>query len=267
MDVVILSVLSGGWFLFPGIVRQLDELCLKRNSKNTVAPITAMDTHWPNISSVGQHRGRLRSGNSEVVVVVTLFPIKTHTYTHIYIYIYTHIYIYIYIYNIFTIVDTQNYRMRCVSGRQKKCYQQFCRAIARPGPEEMTHWYSNGCFKESIVSKGFNIIWSLILLWIISGYMSFHEMYVNDILPSYGIRSLRISFHNFATLILAALSPRIILVYLVLFDVIHCGYAFSGNISQIFLGVYLFVHRLQVTICHICINHLSLRYSSAYAIY
>ena len=99
MDVVILSVLSGGWFLFPGIVRQLDESYLKRNSKNTVAPITAMDTHWPNISSVGQHRGRLRSGNSEVVVVVTLFPIKyvKHTHTHTYIYIHTHIYLYIYI--------------------------------------------------------------------------------------------------------------------------------------------------------------------------
>ena len=107
-----------------------------------------------------------------VVVVVTLFPTKMHENTHMY--------------DTFTVVSTQNVRMYFVSGCQKKlrlielavatCYLQFCRATARPGLEEMTHWHPGGRFKESFSSNGFHNIYSIILSRIISRYVSFHQM-------------------------------------------------------------------------------------------
>ena len=107
-----------------------------------------------------------------VVVVVTLFPAKIHENTHMY--------------NTFTVVSTQNVRMYFVSGCQKKlrlielaaatCYLQFCRATARPGPEEMTHWHPGGRFKESFSFNGFHNIYSIILSRIISRYVPFHQM-------------------------------------------------------------------------------------------
>ena len=75
----------------------------------------------------------------------------------------------------------------------------------------------------------------------------------NDILHLYRIRSLCISFHSFAPLILTALSPRLSMAGGLSspFDVRHSGHEFYGNISQIFLDIYLFVHRLQMAIsCH-----------------
>ena len=100
-----------------------------------------------------------------IVVVVTLFLTK-YMKTHICI---THL-----------VVNTPYVHMYCVSSCYKKprlvelaavaCYWQFCRATARPGPEEMAHWHSGGRFKESY------IICSIILLWIISGYVPFHLM-------------------------------------------------------------------------------------------
>ena len=78
------------------------------------------------------------------VVVVTLFPTKIHENTDMY--------------NTLTVVSPQNVRMYFVSGCQKKlrlielaaatCYLQFCRATARTGPEEMTHWHPGGRFKR-----------------------------------------------------------------------------------------------------------------------
>ena len=107
-----------------------------------------------------------------VVVVVTLFPTKIHENIHMY--------------NTFTVVSPQNVRMYFVSGCQKKprlielaaatCYLQFCRATARPGPEEMTHWHPGGRFKESFSSNGFHYIYSIILSRIISRYVPFHQM-------------------------------------------------------------------------------------------
>ena len=107
-----------------------------------------------------------------VVVVVTLFPTKIHENAHMY--------------NTFTVVSPQNVRMYFVSGCQKKlrlielaaatCYLQFCRATARPGPEEMTHWHPGGRFKESFSSNGFHNIYSIILSRIISRYVPFHQM-------------------------------------------------------------------------------------------
>ena len=77
-------------------------------------------------------------------------------------------------------------RMYFVSGCQKKlrlielaaatCYLQFCRATARTGPEEMTHWHPGGRFKESFSSNGFHNIYSIILSRIISRYVPFHQM-------------------------------------------------------------------------------------------
>ena len=66
-----------------------------------------------------------------VVIVVTLFPtkyMKTHTHTYIYI---IHVYIFIYTYNTFTVVNTQNVHMYCVSACQKKAeaYWAGCRII------------------------------------------------------------------------------------------------------------------------------------------
>ena len=107
-----------------------------------------------------------------VVVVVTLFPTKIHENTHMY--------------NTLTVVSPQNVRMYFVSGCQKKlrlielaaatCYLQFCRATARTGPEEMTHWHPGGRFKESFSSNGFHNIYSIILSRIISRYVPFHQM-------------------------------------------------------------------------------------------
>ena len=106
------------------------------------------------------------------VVVVTLFPTKIHENTHMY--------------NTLTVVSPQNVRMYFVSGCQKKlrlielaaatCYLQFCRATARTGPEEMTHWHPGGRFKESFSSSGFHNIYSIILSRIISRYVPFHQM-------------------------------------------------------------------------------------------
>ena len=89
-------------------------------------------------------------------------------------------------YNTFTVVNTQNVHMYCVSGCQKKprlielaaatCYLQFCPVTAFPGREEMTHWHPGCRFKESFSSNGFHTIYSIILLWIISGYVPFHQM-------------------------------------------------------------------------------------------
>ena len=109
---------------------------------------------------------------NEVVVVVTLFPTKIHENTHMY--------------NTLTVVSPQNVRMYFVSGCQKKlrlielaaatCYLQLCRATARTGPEEMTHWHPGGRFKESFSSNGFHNIYSIILSRIISRYVPFHQM-------------------------------------------------------------------------------------------
>ena len=89
-------------------------------------------------------------------------------------------------YDRFTVVNTQNVHTYFVSGWQKKpklialadatCYVQFYQATARPGLKEMTHWYSGGRFKESFLSNGFHIIYSIILPWIISVYVPFHQM-------------------------------------------------------------------------------------------
>ena len=105
-------------------------------------------------------------------LVVTLFPTKIHENTHMY--------------NTLTVVSPQNVRMYFVSGCQKKlrlielaaatCYLQFCRATARTGPEEMTHWHPGGRFKESFSSNGFHNIYSIILSRIISRYVPFHQM-------------------------------------------------------------------------------------------
>ena len=94
-------------------------------------------------------------GFDHVVVVVTLFPTKIHENTHMY--------------NTLTVVSPQNVRMYFVSGCQKKlrlielaaatCYLQFCRATARTGPEEMTHWHPGGRFKESFSSNGYHNIY------------------------------------------------------------------------------------------------------------
>ena len=106
------------------------------------------------------------------VVIVTLFPTKIHENTHMY--------------NTLTVVSPQNVLMYFVSGCQKKlrlielaaatCYLQFCRATARTGPEEMTHWHPGGRFKESLSSNGFHNIYSIILSRIISRYVPFHQM-------------------------------------------------------------------------------------------
>ena len=44
------------------------------------------------------------------------------------------------------------------------------------GPEEMTHWHPGGRFKESFSSNGFHIIYSIVLLRIISRYLPFLQM-------------------------------------------------------------------------------------------
>ena len=113
-----------------------------------------------------------KSSSDPQVVVVTLFPTKIHENTHMY--------------NTLTVVSPQNVRMYFVSGCQKKlrlielaaatCYLQFCRATARTGPEEMTHWHPGGRFKESFSSNGFHNIYSIILSRIISRYVPFHQM-------------------------------------------------------------------------------------------
>ena len=56
--------------------------------------------------------------------------IHENTHTHIYIYI-IHVYIFIYTYNTFTVVNTQNVHMYCVSACQKKAeaYWAGCRII------------------------------------------------------------------------------------------------------------------------------------------
>ena len=121
-------------------------------------------------------------------------------------------------YYTFTVVNTHNVRMYFVSGCQKKlriielaaatCYLQFCRATAWPGPE-MIHWHPGGLSRNHFHLMDFITFIQSFCQWLYLGTCHFIKCLFNDILHLYGIRSLCLSFHSFAPLILAALSPRV----------------------------------------------------------
>ena len=132
----------------------------------------------------------------------------------------------------------------------------------------MTHWHSGGRFKESFLSNGFHIIYS------IKDYIWIRAISSNVFLMTSYIYTEQdpCVYHSTVLLLWSLQLYRWELVWRVvhlifLLDVNYSGYAFYGNISQIFLGIYLFMYRLQMTICYIYINHLFLRCSSSYVIY
>ena len=124
---------------------------------------------WPVNSP---HKGPVTRIFFSIVVVVTLFPTK-YMKTHICI---THLQLSVPKMFTCTVSVAVRKKPRLIELAAATCYLQFCRVTAFPGPEEMTHWHPGCRFKESFSSNGFHTIYSIILLWIISGYVPFHQM-------------------------------------------------------------------------------------------